>query len=98
MVPGTDLPPRIGSGCRPTATLQHPHPPAAHTRLQDRPCTTPAATWWCWIGGHRRGDVSYFRVQAPVIVVELDHHCRPMARARPAPPRTGATAGRPACG
>ena len=37
------------------------------THLQD--------TWWCWIGGHQPGDVFYFRVQSPVIIVELDHHC-----------------------
>lgn len=32
-------------------------------------------TWVCWIGGHRRGDVFYYRIQSPVIIVELDHHC-----------------------
>ena len=32
-------------------------------------------TWFCWIGGHQRGDVFYYRVQSPVIIVELDHHC-----------------------
>ncbi|MFK0106713.1 DUF3500 domain-containing protein [Streptomyces sp. NPDC091217] len=31
--------------------------------------------WWCWIGGHQPGDVFYFRVQSPVVVAELDHHC-----------------------
>lgn len=32
-------------------------------------------TWFCWIGGHRPGDVFYYRVQSPVIIAELDHHC-----------------------
>jgi hypothetical protein len=32
-------------------------------------------TWLCWIGGHKRGDVFYYRVQSPVIIAELDHHC-----------------------
>ncbi|MGY1812687.1 DUF3500 domain-containing protein [Blastococcus sp. SYSU D00820] len=32
-------------------------------------------TWFCWIGGHRPGDVFYYRVQSPVVVAELDHHC-----------------------
>lgn len=32
-------------------------------------------TSFSWIGGHRPGDVFYFRVQSPVIIAELDHHC-----------------------
>lgn len=32
-------------------------------------------TWVSWIGGHGRGDVFYYRVQSPVIIAELDHHC-----------------------
>ena len=32
-------------------------------------------TWFSWIGGHQPGDVFYYRVQSPVIVAELDHHC-----------------------
>ncbi len=32
-------------------------------------------TWFSWIGGHRPGDVFYYRVQSPVIIAELDHHC-----------------------
>ncbi|MFD0663259.1 DUF3500 domain-containing protein [Thermocatellispora tengchongensis] len=32
-------------------------------------------TWFCWIGGHRPGDVFYYRLQSPVIIAELDHHC-----------------------
>lgn len=32
-------------------------------------------TWFSWIGGHEPGDVFYYRVQSPVIIVELDHHC-----------------------
>lgn len=32
-------------------------------------------TWFSWIGGHRSGDVFYYRVQSPVMIAELDHHC-----------------------
>lgn len=32
-------------------------------------------TWLCWIGGHEHGDVFYYRIQSPVIIAELDHHC-----------------------
>ncbi|MET0864027.1 MAG: DUF3500 domain-containing protein [Nakamurella sp.] len=32
-------------------------------------------TWFCWIGGHQDGDVFYYRLQSPVIIAELDHHC-----------------------
>lgn len=32
-------------------------------------------TWLCWIGGHEPGEVFYYRIQSPVIVAELDHHC-----------------------
>jgi hypothetical protein len=32
-------------------------------------------TWFSWIGGHERGDVFYYRIQSPVIIAELDHHC-----------------------
>ncbi len=32
-------------------------------------------TWFCWIGGHAPGDVFYYRVQSPVLIAELDHHC-----------------------
>ena len=32
-------------------------------------------TWFSWIGGHRPGDVFYYRIQSPVIIAELDHHC-----------------------
>lgn len=32
-------------------------------------------TWLSWIGGHKRGDVFYYRIQSPVIIAELDHHC-----------------------
>lgn len=34
-----------------------------------------ADTWFSWIGGHEPGDVFYYRIQSPVIMVELDHHC-----------------------
>jgi hypothetical protein len=29
-------------------------------------------TWFCWIGGE---DVFYYRIQSPVLIAELDHHC-----------------------
>jgi hypothetical protein len=32
-------------------------------------------TWFSWIGGHSPGDVFYYRVQSPVLIAELDHHC-----------------------
>jgi hypothetical protein len=32
-------------------------------------------TWVSWIGGHEPGDVFYYRLQSPVILAELDHHC-----------------------
>jgi hypothetical protein len=32
-------------------------------------------TWFCWIGGHGPGDVFYYRLQSPVLIAELDHHC-----------------------
>jgi Protein of unknown function (DUF3500) len=32
-------------------------------------------TWLSWIGGHGHGDVFYFRLQSPVLIAELDHHC-----------------------
>jgi hypothetical protein len=32
-------------------------------------------TYLSWIGGHEPGDVFYYRIQSPVIIVELDHHC-----------------------
>lgn len=32
-------------------------------------------TYLSWIGGHEPGDVFYYRLQSPVIIVELDHHC-----------------------
>lgn len=34
-----------------------------------------AETWFCWIGGRHPGEVFYYRIQSPVIVIELDHHC-----------------------
>lgn len=34
-----------------------------------------AETWFSWIGGHAPGDVFYYRVQSPVLIAELDHHC-----------------------
>ncbi|UYQ77272.1 DUF3500 domain-containing protein [Glutamicibacter sp. JL.03c] len=32
-------------------------------------------TWFAWIGASAPGDVFYYRIQSPVIIVELDHHC-----------------------
>ena len=32
-------------------------------------------TYFVWYGGWRPGDVYYYRVQSPVILAELDHHC-----------------------
>jgi hypothetical protein len=32
-------------------------------------------TWFSWIGGHVEGDVFYYRIQSPVVIAELDHHC-----------------------
>ena len=32
-------------------------------------------TWFSWIGGHLPGDVFYYRIQSPVVIAELDHHC-----------------------
>ena len=34
-----------------------------------------AETWFSWIGGCEPGDVFYYRIQSPVIIAELDHHC-----------------------
>ena len=32
-------------------------------------------TWFSWIGGWDADEPFYFRIQSPVIMVELDHHC-----------------------
>jgi hypothetical protein len=32
-------------------------------------------TWFCWIGGSDASDVFYYRLQSPVVIAELDHHC-----------------------
>lgn len=32
-------------------------------------------TWFSWIGGYHVGDVFYYRIQSPVLIAELDHHC-----------------------
>ncbi len=34
-----------------------------------------AGTTISWIGGHGPDDVFYARLQSPVLVAELDHHC-----------------------
>ena len=31
-------------------------------------------TWFCWIGGWEAQEAFYFRLQSPVLVMELDHH------------------------
>jgi hypothetical protein len=31
-------------------------------------------TYFCWVGGFGDDDPFYFRIQSPVILVELDHH------------------------
>ncbi|MGD9622682.1 MAG: DUF3500 domain-containing protein [Mycolicibacterium sp.] len=38
-------------------------------------CERLDETWFSWIGGHRLNDVFYYRVQSPVVIAELDHHC-----------------------
>ncbi len=32
-------------------------------------------TWFSWIGGWAGGEPFYFRIQSPVVLTELDHHC-----------------------
>jgi hypothetical protein len=32
-------------------------------------------SWFSWIGGCAPGDVFYYRLQSPVLIAELDHHC-----------------------
>ncbi|GIM89611.1 DUF3500 domain-containing protein [Paractinoplanes toevensis] len=32
-------------------------------------------TWFSWIGGWSDGQVFYYRMQSPVLIAELDHHC-----------------------
>lgn len=32
-------------------------------------------TWFSWIGGFGDADVFYYRLQSPVVILELDHHC-----------------------
>ena len=32
-------------------------------------------TWFSWIGGWGPSDPFYFRIQSPVVILELDHHC-----------------------
>ncbi|MFJ5958848.1 DUF3500 domain-containing protein [Paenarthrobacter sp. NPDC092416] len=33
-----------------------------------------AETWFSWIGGWQGEDAFYFRIQSPVVILELDHH------------------------
>ncbi len=32
-------------------------------------------TWFSWIGGFGPSEPFYFRIQSPVVILELDHHC-----------------------
>lgn len=32
-------------------------------------------TWFTWIGGFGENDVFYYRIQSPVVIFEMDHHC-----------------------
>lgn len=32
-------------------------------------------TWFSWIGGYGDDDAFYYRIQSPVVILELDHHC-----------------------
>jgi hypothetical protein len=32
-------------------------------------------TWFSWIGGFGEDEVFYYRLQSPVVILELDHHC-----------------------
>lgn len=34
-----------------------------------------ADTWFSWIGGYGEDEPFYYRVQNPVVILELDHHC-----------------------
>lgn len=31
-------------------------------------------TWFSWIGGWQGEEAFYFRIQSPVVILELDHH------------------------
>ncbi|MGM7774627.1 DUF3500 domain-containing protein [Arthrobacter sp. KNU-44] len=33
-----------------------------------------AETWFSWIGGWQSDEAFYFRIQSPVVILELDHH------------------------
>ncbi len=43
-------------------------------RLREIQAHLPETTF-SWIGGHAPGDVFYYRLQSPVLIAELDHHC-----------------------
>lgn len=47
-------------------------PLAARLREIDRHADD---TWFSWIGGWQGGEPFYFRIQSPVVLTELDHHC-----------------------
>ncbi len=32
-------------------------------------------TWFSWIGGYGDDEPFYYRIQSPVVILELDHHC-----------------------
>lgn len=48
---------------------------AALPVAQRRAATVYEETWFSWIGGHQPGDVFSYRVQSPVVIAELHHHC-----------------------
>lgn len=50
-----------------------PEGPRAARLREVRECLDE--TWFSWIGGHQPNDVFYYRVQSPVVIAELDHHC-----------------------
>jgi hypothetical protein len=49
-------------------------PPGPRTARMREIKAHRADTWFSWIGGHRTGDVFYYRIQSPVLIAELDHH------------------------
>lgn len=45
-----------------------------------------AETWFSWIGGWQSDEAFYFRIQSPVVILELDHHTGVfLSNATPAP-------------
>ena len=50
-------------------------PDGPRARRMDEVSRHLSDTWFCWMGGTDSGDPFYLRVQSPVIIVEIDHHC-----------------------